>query len=250
MRSAPAALACLAALACADGTTETVTFSPVYPDLSAETGISLKGVLSLPHQNATESRQLAAVILVHGLSADNRQVKFIADSLNQRGFAALRLDVRGHGNSTGRFPHENPDSFCIAANDVRGALVWLRGRPEIDSTRIGLVGLSLGGGAVLALASENSIATVAWYPGLTYQCGGDSIHRLELKPGNHLVIHGTADEGERTAPELASRLATVNPDLSLVWVEGGRHGYGGERLTYLRHTLDSLQRWLSSGAPR
>src|SRR5690606_38193461 len=131
-----------------------------------------------------------------------------------------------------------------AADDLRGALAWLRRRAGIDASRIGAVGLSLGGGAVIAAAIDDSLPVVAWYPALAYQVHGDSILHARLKSEEVLIIHGTDDPNARSAPDFSARLARHNPQVALIWAEGGGHGYGSHRALYVGHTVDSLVAWL------
>jgi uncharacterized protein len=79
-----------------------------------------------------------AIPLLHGY----RPFRQIADTLGRRGIAVLRLDDRGFGASTGDHASATSADF---ADDVRAALDYLRGRDDIDATRLGLVGHSEGG---------------------------------------------------------------------------------------------------------
>ena len=57
----------------------------------------------------------------------------------------LTFDARGHGESGGLVSIDGPREIA----DTREVFDWLAARPEIDKTRIGAWGISLGGGAVL-----------------------------------------------------------------------------------------------------
>ncbi len=65
------------------------------------------------------------------------------------GFAVLRFDKRGTGESTGTYSGVGPkNSFRMIADlasDVVAAARFLRTRPEIDARRVGLVGASQAG---------------------------------------------------------------------------------------------------------
>jgi uncharacterized protein len=71
-----------------------------------------------------------------------RPFRQIADTLGRRGIAVLRLDDRGMGESD-----LGPRTVTSAdmADDIRGAIAYLRARPEIDTMRIALLGHSEGG---------------------------------------------------------------------------------------------------------
>ncbi len=68
----------------------------------------------------------------------------IADSLARRGIATLRFDDRGVGDSGG-LDGLNGATSADFADDVRSVIAWLGKRPDIDTSRIALVGHSEGG---------------------------------------------------------------------------------------------------------
>jgi len=91
-----------------------------------------------------------AVVLLHGSSPSDRNNSRLplpglfwqlADTLTRRGIAVLRYDQRGVGTSTGS---SDSATIHVRADDARAALAYLATRPGIDSTRLGLVGLSEG----------------------------------------------------------------------------------------------------------
>jgi pimeloyl-ACP methyl ester carboxylesterase len=127
-------------------------------------GFSLAGTLSKP-ENA--KAPLPAVILVSGSGPNDRDETVagipifgqIADALANAGFAVLRYDKRGVGQSGGR-----PESATMAdyAEDLRAAIRMLSDRKDIDRRRIALVGHSEGGSlAMMAAAKEKRVAGVA-----------------------------------------------------------------------------------------
>lgn len=113
-------------------------------------GLSLTGTLTLP---TVRRGRVPAVVTITGSGTEDRDERIsivdgyrpfwqVADTLARRGIATLRLDDRGmNGSSAGPADATSADF----ANDIRAALAWLRGRPEIDGNRLGLVGHSEGG---------------------------------------------------------------------------------------------------------
>lgn len=81
-----------------------------------------------------------------------RPFRDIATALALAGVATLRLDDRGVGESTG---DANAATGADTADDTRAAVLWLRGRPEIDPSRIALIGHSLGGEIAPIVASDD-----------------------------------------------------------------------------------------------
>jgi fermentation-respiration switch protein FrsA (DUF1100 family) len=70
----------------------------------------------------------------------------------RHGYGVLLLDARGQGASGG-----DRDAFgWREAGDVEAAVAWLRRRPDVDAGRIGGVGLSVGGEALLQAAAQDT----------------------------------------------------------------------------------------------
>jgi pimeloyl-ACP methyl ester carboxylesterase len=72
----------------------------------------------------------------------HRPFLVLADHLTRQGIAVLRSDDRGVGGSGGDFSTATTRDF---AADAAAAVAWLRGRPEVDGSAVGLVGHSEGG---------------------------------------------------------------------------------------------------------
>lgn len=118
-------------------------------------GTTLAGTLTRP-AGGQPSR---AVILLTGSGTQDRDETLfhhrpffvLADYLTRRGIAVLRCDDRGAGHSTG-----NPSATTTrtAADDAACMIAYLKTRPEIDSTRIGLLGHSEGGAIAFLTAAR------------------------------------------------------------------------------------------------
>jgi len=112
---------------------------------NAADGIRLAGTLSLPPGPGPHP----AVVLIPGSGEVDRDgtlfghrfYQVLADHLTRQGFAVLRSDKRGLGQSGGAFATATTYDF---AADTGAALAFLRSRPGIDAQRIGLVGHSEG----------------------------------------------------------------------------------------------------------
>lgn len=112
-------------------------------------GWELVGTLRLPP--GTEPVPL--VILCHTLWRGNRTVyASLAAKLSEQGLASLRLDLHAHGESTnlGQVAYRELDPAVVfgAWKDVVAAHRTAKQWPEVDSTRIGLLGASYSGEAV------------------------------------------------------------------------------------------------------
>jgi hypothetical protein len=113
-------------------------------------GHTLAGTLTLP-KSASAAHPVGAIVTITGSGpqdrdealgfGDYRPFRQIADSLGRRGIAVLRMDDRGTGASGGTFKGATSADF---GEDIRAGLAFLRKRPEVDSTRLGLLGHSEG----------------------------------------------------------------------------------------------------------
>lgn len=145
------------------------TLPYIEEDVTFESpGATLAGTLTLPEG----SGPFPALVLVTGSGQQNRDEEIpivpgyrpffdIADRLTQAGFAVLRYDDRGAGESTGDFALATTDDFV---DDANAAIAYLRERPEIDSAQVGILGHSEGANvAARVAANDPAIAwAVAW----------------------------------------------------------------------------------------
>jgi fermentation-respiration switch protein FrsA (DUF1100 family) len=123
----------------------------------------LFGVLHLP----TEETKPPVVIMAHGFTddktGDNRLfVKFARKTANV-GIAVLRFDFAGSGDSEGDF---SQITLTSEIEDLEDAVNFAYSLPEIDNSRINLIGYSLGGAVSIALAAtEQKINSfIGWAP--------------------------------------------------------------------------------------
>jgi uncharacterized protein len=104
--------------------------------------LELAGVLHIPDKRDA-GRKLPAFLVLHGFmgSKDESHAEIQARMLCDFGYAALRFDMRGCGDSGGQRGYVR----CLdQVADTRNALTWLAGQPEIDPDRIGVIGHSFG----------------------------------------------------------------------------------------------------------
>jgi len=119
--------------------------------------IVLAGTLTLPK----EGGNFPAVILISGSGPQDRNSELfehksflvIADHLTKNGIAVLRVDDRGVGGSTGVYNQTGLDGF---KRDTEYALSYLKTRTDINHTKIGLIGHSLGGVIAPMIASQTA----------------------------------------------------------------------------------------------
>jgi dienelactone hydrolase/multisubunit Na+/H+ antiporter MnhB subunit len=94
------------------------------------------------------SKNGATVIVYPGKKGTQRHARMLV----RHGYGVLVFDRRGEGTSEG-----DPNALGWGFDDdLLGALAYLRGRPDVDPNRIGGLGLSVGGEALLQTAAETT----------------------------------------------------------------------------------------------
>lgn len=155
-------------------------------------GVSLAGTLTTP----TGAGPFPAVILISGSGAQDRDESLfehkpfmvIADDLTRKGVAVLRVDDRGVGGSSGSISTSTSEDF---AGDVLAGVAFLRSRPEIDKSKIGLIGHSEGGIiAPMVAAKSDEVAFIVLLAGTGLP--GDEILKLQAR----LILKASGLDGE------------------------------------------------------
>ena len=112
-------------------------------------------------KEASETTPFPAIVLSHGVSGSKQMMSQIAIELAKNGFVALTIDLIGHGDTEGTFGGFG-DQQIDKTLGMQDAVKYAIEQPFINSSKIGLVGHSLGAGAAraTAFASKDVKATV------------------------------------------------------------------------------------------
>jgi hypothetical protein len=176
-------------------------------------GITLGGTLTIP-KNARGPFPAAVTITGSGqedrdeyipIAGGIRLFRQVADTLSRVGIAVLRLDDRGLGASTGDFAKSTTADF---ADDIRAGLAFLRARPDIDGSRLALIGHSEGGiiGPMVAATDAKLRAMV------TFGGPGDKMIEMSMAQNRWVVDHNPKlSQHERDSLLIFAR-ATLQPE--------------------------------------
>ena len=105
----------------------------------------------------------AAVLVLHGIDGPRPPIEAFARRLAQGGFVTLTPDLF----SLHEFGGEGRVDHPLILGDLAGALAFLKRQPEVDPSRVGVVGFSFGGRlAVLAAALHPQIRVAVNYYGV------------------------------------------------------------------------------------
>jgi hypothetical protein len=225
-------------------------------------GVKICGVLHLPEQERSP-----CMLISHGLFSDKNTVKFqeMAEEFPREGFAVLRFDFMGCGESGGK----------VEDTTISGRLANLKAmfdfactHPSIDHKRIGLMGSSMGGYLSLFKGSldERTKAIVIWAtpytlidlkdkvssenepklgPAFYKELDRYNLGSILKKVSRCLVIHGDSDE---LVP--VSHAYEIYQELSdpkgLEIINGADHRFSEvkHRLQARQHTLKWFKKFL------
>lgn len=161
-----------------------------------------------------EQTGTTAVILAHELDRNQNVWNRLAEHLVARGFQVLTFDFRGHGESPGQ------KEAGVADGDVAAAARFLR---RLNQARpIVLVGASMGGAAVLKVASRGEFKGVVTLSAPVSVRGLSAVPDVERIVAPKLFI---AAEGDDRYTQDARRLFDQAKDpKELKLFPGGAHG--------------------------
>ena len=120
----------------------TVTVTEV--DFQAADGSLIHSTLQRPTY-ATDTDPLPGVVVIHGSLQNKEWLMAFGIELARRGFVVLTIDANGHGNSE------------LGSGSGTAALDYIASLDYVDSTQIGLIGHSMGGGISWNAIEESSV---------------------------------------------------------------------------------------------
>lgn len=105
-------------------------------------GLKLAGVVHIPDGLAPGEKR-PAIIVLHGFGSNKSSANctWPAKTFCDWGYVTLRFDMRSCGESEGEPNH----IICLEqVEDTKNAITYMQSRPEVDGTKIGLIGSSFG----------------------------------------------------------------------------------------------------------
>lgn len=196
---------------------------------------------------AAPGAKLPTIIMGHGWGGVQAQLRKDAMEFASEGFLVLTFDYRGWGESDSRVilqkPAEDPKQLTFSAEvqairevvdpldmaaDWQNAIHWVHGEAQVDTTRIGLWGSSMGGSYVVYAAAHD-----ARVKAVHSQVTGGLRGALWVTPQSGALAEATARaRGERGYPTpgetigglrgapITSRFAHYNPLEDIAAVNG------------------------------
>ena len=188
-------------------------------------GLNFEGIVATPDDMGSP---VPGVVICHphplmGGNMDNNVVIAVSFTLVEQGFATIRFNFRGVGNSEGEHSKGEQEH-----QEVLGAFELLKAWPGVDGRKLGLAGYSFGTSVILGSAAVQKKAKSIALISPNIRTFPDTPLKKSKTPT--LIITGSRDKLVE-APELQANLDAFNrrPDFQVV--EGADHFWGGmERL--------------------
>lgn len=205
------------------------------------------------------------IIICHGFGVDKGDCMDAARFLYNAGYNVVMFDFRAHGRSQGK--------YCslgyYEVEDINTVIEWLHSYStthprisNIDTSKIGIIGFSMGGTAALLATAKNPnikavvsdgaycsfwsavtsfarahfkapkypfIPPAVWSAGLRLRLNPSQINLAKfihaISPRPALIIHGSEDREIRLADahQIYSLLTAYNSDNTSLWVVEGAH---------------------------
>jgi len=205
-----------------------------YEDLIARRpapGVKLEAKLFLPKDRAGK---LPAVIIAPGSGGVGAANFEHARALTEAGIAVLVVDPFGGRGVRDTIAAQDQFSFAGSTYDILAALLALGREPAIDAGRIGAMGYSRGGIAVLNAAiapvaqavlggAKPLRAVLAGWPWCGYQFNDPLTAPTAVR-----IVSGDIDDYVSTpqCQGYAGAMRQRNPEVSMRLVRDARHGFG------------------------
>ncbi len=131
--------------------------------------LTLRGMLHMPNDASIQDKK-PLVIIFHGFSADRNETFFIHTKLSrllcEHGIASVRFDFAHSGESDGSF-----ENMTLSTQVADGAAIldWAKTLDHVDTSRIALHGMSMGGATAAILSgrrADDLCALSLWSPAL------------------------------------------------------------------------------------
>lgn len=169
--------------------------------------ITLAGTLTYPDGEGP----FPAVVLISGSGPQNRNSEIfghksfllIADYLTNRGYAVMRYDDRGVGESTGKFAQATSEDLSY---DAEAVFEYLRTRDNIRKDQVGYIGHSEGGMIAPMVAARNqNVAFLVLLAGPGTPIDELMIYQLKHTKGQF----GLSKKGEEAYEEMVTKIINL-----------------------------------------
>ena len=189
-------------------------------------------------------KQAPVFLLLHMMPATKESWNEFAAIIQKNGYAAIAIDLRGHGESTDMngirldYKEFKDEEHRNSMNDIASAREFLAGQSDVDMSRIAIAGASIGANLALWQASIDQDVRLIMLlsPGLNYR----GILADELAPGFKGHVYILASDGDTKSAEGSRKLAGIFPgETKLEILKGDLHGTN----MFTPEIMNAMLRW-------
>lgn len=199
------------------------------------------GHLFMP--KAADGRKVPAVVLIHGSGGIYKaMLDFWPRQFNAAGIAVFSVDSFGPRGVSGTVEDQAQVPFAADTADAFAALRLLATHPQVDASRIAVMGFSRGGITAIRSAVERVASSQAASGGLrfaahvpVYAGGCVGLLRVAVKPGVYgkapmMFVHGDADDYTPIGPcrDYAALIGKAGTPVQFVTLAGAHHKFDDE----------------------
>ncbi len=187
------------------------------------------------------------VVVIHHGSGIDEFTRTMSDKLAADGYAAVAPDL---------FHRLAPDSPLRSAHprerlndpevemDVNATAEFMKGRPDIGSGKLGIIGFCMGGRIVWLMAAANSIfkASVPYYGGNIMEPWGKGITRTPFDRANEISGATLFHFGEDDENPSQADMTKLDGELTRLGKNHDFYTYSGAGHSFMDHTNPSDHR--------
>jgi alpha-beta hydrolase superfamily lysophospholipase len=188
-------------------------------------GLKLAASLYLPSRKYGRA---PAVLIVHAPDGDRGQVAALGVELCKKGFAVLAVDLRGHGGSASDKPWSQLDRaeqqrmWTYTLRDLDAAAGFLRGRRDIHTTNLTMIGVGSGCALALRHASEDeNVRAVVLIAPTDDQLGFDLLDEIQRCGGIPTLFVASRDGRARAKRMVDGLQSAGHPEIDLSTLRAG-----------------------------
>jgi dienelactone hydrolase len=192
-------------------------------------GKDFEGFLALPKKS---DKRMPAVLLIHDWTGLDEYEQMRAKMLDENGYVTLAMDMYGKGIRAANHKEAGELSGIygrdrkLLRSRIATALQVLKARPEVDPTRIAVIGYCFGGMAAIeaALMGADIRGVVTFHAALSFPTLSADAPNVKVPI---LIHHGSADKfvPDKDFRALKAAFDKAQVKYQVVVHEGATHGF-------------------------
>jgi len=203
--------------------------TPFKVEITTQDQITLVGTYYPPKE-----ADAPTLLLLHMLGGERRVWRNFGLDAQQDGFAALAIDLRGHGESGGE------GDLAAMESDIESALTWLTQQEKVGEERIAIIGASASANLALRVGAKQAQVNAIGLLSPVSERYAPSI--ADTSTANKAIFVAASDN-DRYSLDTTNSLQERSSTTTVVTYPGDAHGTN--LLLSNNEIIQSLLNWLS-----